>query len=121
MISVDLPATRRRVAKLRRATMAANCSAHFAATLGILDPTIVVLQGANVSKWAREVLAPVRSYSENLYESNHAEHRVLVCSFSHPSAHGSLRWGDRPDAPCVEKVVAPALREALRLSTANRS
>ena len=41
-------------------TMARNCGIHFAATLSILEPTIVILQGAKVAKWAAGVLAPAR-------------------------------------------------------------
>jgi hypothetical protein len=97
-------------------TMARNCGIHFAATLSILEPTIVILQGAKVAKWAAGVLAPERLQTEYLYEAIHDGRRVVVCSFSHPSAHGSVRWGDRPDAPYVAKVVAPTLQAALQLS-----
>lgn len=97
-------------------TMARNCGIHFAATLSILEPTIVILQGAKVAKWAADVLASARHQTDYLYEAMHDGRRVAVCSFSHPSAHGSVRWGDRPDAPYVSQVVAPTLQAALQLS-----
>ncbi len=51
--------------------MARNCGIHFAATLSILEPTIVILQGAKVVKWAAGVLAPARLQTEYLYEAIH--------------------------------------------------
>lgn len=97
-------------------TMAKNCESHFAATLSILEPTIVVLQGAKVSKWARSTLEPIRERNEHLYETALGGRRVLVCVFSHPSARGPQRWGGHPDAPYVREVVAPTLRAALKLN-----
>ncbi|WP_416957896.1 hypothetical protein ACNKF0_09745 [Nocardioides sp. T5] len=97
-------------------TMARNCGAHFSATLSILEPTIVILQGTKVAKWATGVLAPERVHTEHLYEAILDGRRVVVCRFSHPSAHGTIRWGDRPDAPYVANVVAPTLQAALQLS-----
>lgn len=95
-------------------TMAVNCGVHFAATLSILEPTIVILQGAKVSRWVGDVLAPMQRHTDHLYEATYEDRRVLVCSFSHPSAHGALRWGDRPDAPYIAEAIAPTLRDALR-------
>jgi hypothetical protein len=40
----------------------------------------------------------------------------MVCSFSHPSAHGSVRWGDKLDAPYLVDVVVPTIRKALQRS-----
>ena len=94
-------------------TMLSNCDIHFGATMRILEPTLVILQGKAVAKWARGVLAPGRAHSEHLHEAQVGHRRVLVCTFSHPSAHGPLRWGDRPDAPYLIDVVVPTLRQAL--------
>jgi hypothetical protein len=97
-------------------TMAQNCGTHFAATLSILEPTIVILQGSKVAAWAAGVLVPARQQTDYLYEANHDGRRVVVCSFSHPSARGFTRWGDRPDAPYVTNVVTPTLHAALQLN-----
>ena len=86
------------------------------------DPTVPLLadlralplQGVKVAKWAGDVLAPLQWHTDHLHEATHEDRRVLVCTFSHPSAHGALRWGDRPDAPYITEVVAPTLREALQ-------
>ena len=44
-----------------------RCAEHFRATLGILDPTIIVLQGAAVRRWTQDVLVPARTHSPTLY------------------------------------------------------
>lgn len=95
-------------------TMLNNCAKHFAATASILEPTVVILQGALVAKWVAPLLEPGRIYHEHLHEAYLGEQRMLVCSFSHPSAHGALRWGDQPHAPYMQEVVVPTIREARR-------
>lgn len=96
--------------------MYGNCSLHFAATMSILEPTIVILQGTDVTRWTKTVLKPTDDYGEHLYESHLGQQRMVVCTFSHPSARGPLRWGDRLDAPYLNNVVVPTLREAVRRS-----
>lgn len=39
-------------------TMFQNCGSHFAATMSILEPTIVIVQGRTVAKWVTPVLVP---------------------------------------------------------------
>jgi hypothetical protein len=95
-------------------TMLNNCAQHFAMTASILQPTIVILQGVLVAKSLATILEPGRSHGEYLYEAHLGSHRMLVCSFSHPSAHGALRWGDQPQSPYMTEVVVPTLRAALR-------
>jgi hypothetical protein len=51
--------------------------------------------------------------TENLAEAHIAGSRVLVCRFSHPSARGVLRWGDRLDRAYLREVVEPTLRLAV--------
>jgi hypothetical protein len=95
-------------------TMRDNCLEHLEATLAILDPTLVVLQGALVAKSSTEALPVVRELSPYLYESRGASgRRVTVCRFSHPAARGLLRWGDRLDAPYLNDVVVPTLQQAV--------
>lgn len=94
-----------------------HCGTHFAATLAIL-PTLVILQGSRVSKWVSPVLPPTRVHDDSLHEARLNGERVLVCSFSHPSARGALRWGDRLDAPYLTETVAPTLTKALRIAAA---
>ena len=95
-------------------TMLDNCATHFALTASILEPTVVILQGALVARSVAEVLQLGHSHGEYLHEVHLGEQRMLVCSFSHPSAHGALRWGDQPQSRYMAEVVAPTLRAALR-------
>jgi hypothetical protein len=91
-----------------------NCSKHFAMTASILEPTVVILQGALVAKSVATILKPEQSHGKYLHETQLGEQRMLVCWFSHPSAHGALRWGDQPQSPYMTEVVAPTLPAALR-------
>ena len=91
-----------------------HCSAHFDATLSILEPTLVIPQGKTVARSLQTLLEPARSYTEHLYEANRHGNRTIVCAFSHPSAHGHLRWGDSINSTYLNNVVAPTLREAIR-------
>ena len=96
-------------------TMRRNCLRHFAATVEILQPTLLVLQGEGVQDWIAPVLGVTEDVAPHLSETHLAGNRVLVCRFSHPSAHGNLRWGDRLDAPYLREVVEPTLRLATSL------
>ena len=96
-------------------TMFRNCGQHFAATMTILKPTLLIVQGVAVAKGVNQVISVTKAHGEHLHEARLGEDRMLVCCFSHPSAHGSQRWGDRLDAPYLTDVVTPTLREALDL------
>jgi uracil-DNA glycosylase len=89
-----------------------NCERHFQATLEILEPTIVVIQGIKVWKWSKNVLVPIKKRSENLFECDLAGRRVMVAAFTHPSAWGPDRW-DSPTSVYFKQVVRPTLRRAL--------
>lgn len=93
--------------------MRRNCLRHFAATMAILEPTLMVLQGEGVQDWIAPVLGLMEERAPHLAETHLAGNRVLVCRFSHPSARGSLSWGNRLDAPYLRQVVEPTLRLAL--------
>ncbi len=91
-----------------------RCAEHFRATLGILEPTIIVSQGASVRRWTQDVLVPTRTHSPTLYTATVDGRSTLVCAFSHPAAHGSQRWGDSLTAPYLANVVMPTLQAAVR-------
>jgi hypothetical protein len=95
-------------------TMLKNCERHFQATLEILEPTIVVLQGVRMWKWSKNVLEPTRHLSDHLIECSLASKRTLVCAFTHPSSYGKkpTRW-DSPRLPYFKDVVYPTLIRAI--------
>jgi hypothetical protein len=96
-------------------TMLNNCERHFRATLEILEPTIVVIQGIKVWRWSKNILVPVKQRSENLFECELAGRRVMVAAFTHPSAWGPDRW-DSPTSVYFKQVVRPTLRRASAFS-----
>jgi hypothetical protein len=89
-------------------TMLSNCERHFAATLEILDPTIVVIQGKRVWEWSQRILVARNNLAPNLVECEVAGRRVLVATFTHPSAWGKDRW-DSPGSLYMTEVVGPTL------------
>jgi hypothetical protein len=97
-------------------TMVSNCGRHLTATLSILKPTILIPQGKGVTTWTNTILTPSRTFTPFLREAHLGQLRMLVCTFSHPSARGPMRWGDSLTAPYLTGVVEPTLREALRRS-----
>lgn len=96
-------------------TMRRNCLKHFAATMQILEPTLMVLQGEGVQDWIAPVLGLMDERAPHLAETQLAGNRVLVCRFSHPAARRDLSWGNRPDAPYLGEVVEPTIRLAISL------
>jgi hypothetical protein len=96
-------------------TMRRNCLRHFAATMTILEPTLLVLQGEGVQDWIAPVLGLMQDRAPHLAEARLGSNRVVVSLFSHPSARGPLSWGNRLDAPYLRQVVEPTLRLAVSL------
>lgn len=97
-------------------TMLNHCERHFRATMEILQPTIVVIQGIKVWKSTQDVLVPLKRRGKGLWDCDLAGQRVLVAPFTHPSAWGPDRW-DSPTSSYYREVVRPALRRARKLSS----
>ncbi|MEO8291676.1 MAG: hypothetical protein ABI635_00940 [Actinomycetota bacterium] len=95
-------------------TMLGNCEEHFRATMSILQPTLVILQGKKVDVSTRSIFERTHSYSKELHGAVFDGERLMVCAFSRPSAHGALRWGDSLAAPYLNDVVVPTLKKAVR-------
>lgn len=93
-------------------TMRRNCTTHFMHTLGILDPTLIVLQGQGVRKWVGDDLGigssgPVQS------TCTINGHDVTVLTLNHPSAGGtSGYWGNSVKSKYLLETVAPAIKAA---------
>jgi hypothetical protein len=93
-------------------TMLANCERHFAATMKILQPTLVVVQGVTVWRRSQRVLRPRQRLSDHFVECDLAGRLVLVGTFTHPSARAQHRW-DSPTSAYFLNVVRPTLRSAV--------
>ena len=93
-------------------TMLANCERHFVATLEILQPTLIVIQGKRVWNRSQGALPVVNELGPDLIEAQVGSGRALVCTFTHPSARGIHRW-DSPSSPYFRSTVQPTLERAL--------
>ena len=93
--------------------MQRNCSRHFVATLKILEPTVLVVQGIGVRSWMAGDgigLPPSRSALVETAEIGGAEADVLT--FVHPSALGSYGcWGNSAQSKYLRETVMPSIRE----------
>jgi hypothetical protein len=93
-----------------------NCLKHLVATLEILEPTLLVLQGVGVQTWMAPVLGMMEEITPHLAKANLGGADPLVCLFTHPSARSkAYGWGNRLDAPYLVEVVEPTLRLAMSL------
>jgi hypothetical protein len=93
-----------------------NCLKHLAATLQILEPTLLVLQGIAVQNWMAPVLGMMEEISPHLARAHLQGADPLVCLFTHPAAQSKAHgWGNRLDAPYLVEVVEPTLRLAMSL------
>ncbi|MEZ4619871.1 MAG: hypothetical protein R2867_30815 [Caldilineaceae bacterium] len=76
------------------ATMRRNCNEHFRATLEILEPTVLIVEGKSIwpnVRWAFDTLTPV---DEPLYRAEIAGKRIL-CPLVYPSQlYASPQLGD---------------------------
>ncbi|HEY5196501.1 MAG TPA: hypothetical protein VIJ51_05690 [Solirubrobacteraceae bacterium] len=96
-------------------TMRQNCAEHFARTLQILEPTLLILQGKGVYEWLKPIIEQEETViTDHLAYATVAGLPVLMCMFSHPSARGPLRWGDSLDAPYLRDTVRPTLQNAIK-------
>ena len=93
------------------------CLPHLAATVRILEPTLVILQSKNL----RSLIKPHLEHVERIDEANerleYAEFAgvsTVIASFSHPAAHSPLNWGSSHRNLYAMDVVEPTLESARR-------
>ena len=93
--------------------MQRNCSRHFVATLKVLEPTVLVIQGKGVRSWMTADgigLALARSALVETVEIGGTKTDVLT--FVHPSALGGYGcWGRSHRSKYLRKTVMPSIRE----------
>jgi len=91
------------------------CLPHLAATVRILEPTLVILQ----SKSLRSLINPHIKGAERIDTANewleHAEFAgvaTVIANFSHPAAHFPYNWGSSHRNVYAMDVVEPTLKTA---------
>jgi len=96
--------------------MGRNCLPHLRATIEILEPTVIVVQGLNVRRDVGSLLRAVESLSKELEVAEFAGVRVVLASFIHPSYPGPKGNWSWPRSPYFVNTVLPTLRRAQDLA-----
>jgi hypothetical protein len=97
-------------------TMSRNCLRHLRATVEILQPQVVVLQGARIRESAGPLMRDPDRLGPNLERVELAGVPVLLASFGHPSYPGPKGNWSWPSSSYFAAVVVPALQDARRLA-----
>ena len=91
------------------------CLPHLAATVKILEPTLIILQSKSlrplIDRYLRKT-ALVDPKIPDLETVEFAGVPTLLANFSHPAAHSPLNWGSSARNAYAINVVAPAIRAA---------
>jgi hypothetical protein len=98
-------------------TMRRNCNTHFCEALKILEPTVVVVQGAKYWDSIEEAfgaLGGIEEKSRHVYRAKIGNGETCVLRFTHPSAYGENNWGLDAKRPYLIRTVGPTVKSALR-------
>ncbi|HEY4451356.1 MAG TPA: hypothetical protein VGN13_07150 [Solirubrobacteraceae bacterium] len=96
--------------------MSANCLRHLDATLAILVPQVVVIQGAAVRTAIQPLVRRAEALGPSLERAELPNGEVLLASFAHPSYPGPKFNWSWPSSPYFQAVVLPTLRQTRRLA-----
>jgi len=96
--------------------MRKSCSLHLRATLEILQPTLVISQGAGLDNTLFSALGVTRSIAANIADCDLDGHRFVWVSLRHPSR------GNWSSLKCayLHEVVVPAITKGRQLALAGR-
>jgi hypothetical protein len=98
-------------------TMRENCVSHFQQTIGVLAPTVLVLQGREVARWFHDTEMIADPIQGDGYQGQVriAGVRSHLLALTHPSTpnrkHG---WGVTPTDPYIAKTVMPAVEKLMK-------
>jgi uracil-DNA glycosylase family 4 len=94
-------------------TMFDNCSRHFRASIEILEPTVMVVQGATVWKKVKRVLGNLTQVNrqETIYRTKINGNPILIAALYHPSAQSpDANWSDQ-NRPYLQNTVVPTIAQ----------
>jgi uracil-DNA glycosylase len=90
-------------------TMRRNCNEHFRATLEILAPTVVVVEGKAMWPHVRRAFDTIEAVAEPLFRATVGEEVMHVLSLTHPSSRHPYNWGINAATPYLLETVIPAV------------
>ena len=102
--------TSRHTALMRR-----NCSKHLETTIQVLEPTLVISQGARLVKPLSRLLATVEKHSPAVRTVALQGREFLWVRLHHPASWSVSNWSG-PDAPYLVETVRPAIELARKLA-----
>jgi uracil-DNA glycosylase len=93
--------------------MDATCLPHLEATIRILEPTLIVLQGAGLRGLIHPRLRKARSVMPLLEVAEFGGVETMIANFYHPAyPDNALNWGTYAGGPYLCKTVAPVIAAA---------
>jgi uracil-DNA glycosylase len=95
-------------------TMRRNCNEHFRATLEILEPTVVIVEGKAMWPHARRAFDTIEAIEGLIFRATLGARKMVVLSFTHPSSMHPHNWGINANTPYLLETVVPAI-ERLRV------
>ena len=90
--------------------MRENCLRHFKATLRVLEPTVIVLQGRGVAEWTGDLFEAVEPVNAHADRVRFEGRELYLCRFTHPAARAPQHWGNSLNSSYLLSEVVPTLR-----------
>lgn len=105
------PLTTRRGKGYSSGLMRNRCpSTHLRATMMILEPTVIVVQGQATRRWIARPLGLSRRPTSTRADVADLAGKPEVLTFDHPSAPNSGCWGRSSRSDYLARIVEPAIR-----------
>ncbi len=95
------------------ATMRRNCNEHFRATLEILEPTVVIVEGKAMWPNVRRAFDTLYPIDGPIFQATIGDHHAFVLSLTHPSAMHPHNWGINTSTIYLITTVVPTIAQLL--------
>lgn len=91
--------------------MKKNCAEHFVATLEILKPTVLIIQGKGFwDNYVEQIFKGGLEQIDNcLYQARFKDNSMLIAAFAHPSAAANGFWGNSVSSKYLLNTVKPTV------------